>query len=78
MPPDVVLADSQASCDIELKEGTQSITIKIKAACKQGGVTEGLQAIVPMLSYKKQQLLETTKSSSPYNLGMCFLYILYY
>lgn len=50
-PPDVDLVDTKSSCEIELQEGTTSITVKIKAACKQGGVTEGLQAIIPELSH---------------------------
>ena len=50
-PPDVDLLDTKSSCQIELQEGTNSITVKIKAACKQGGVTQGLQAIIPEISY---------------------------
>ena len=50
-PPDVDLLDTKGSCHIELPEGTNSITVKIKAACKQGGVTQGLQTIVPVISY---------------------------
>lgn len=65
MPPDVVLADSQASCDIPLKEGTQSITVKIKAACKQGGVTEGLQPIIPVLSHKNSRFWHPGKVHLP-------------
>ena len=50
-PPDVDLLDTKTSCEIELPEGTNSITVKIKAACKQGGVTQGLQPIVPEISF---------------------------
>lgn len=47
MPPDVELVDSQSSCELTLKEGIQSLTVKVKAACKQGGVKGGYQAIIP-------------------------------
>lgn len=77
MPPDVVLADSQASCDIELKEGTQSVTIKIKAACKQGGVTEGLQPIVPVLSHKNSNFWHPRKVHLP-TIWVCFFYMYIY
>lgn len=50
-PPDVDLLDTKSSCEIELPEGTNSKTVKIKAACKQGGVTQGLQVIVPKISF---------------------------
>ena len=50
-PPDVDLVDTRSSCEMELQEGTKSITVKIKAPCKQGGVTTGLQAIIPELSH---------------------------
>lgn len=50
MPPDVELADNSKSCEIMLQEGTKSVTVKIKAACKQGGVKGGLQAIIPHIS----------------------------
>jgi len=65
LPPDVVLADSQASCDIPLKEGTQSIKVKIKAACKQGGVTEGLQPIIPELSFRNSRFWNPRKVHLP-------------
>ena len=65
MPPDVVLADSQASCNMKLKEGTQSITVKIKAVCKQGVVTEGLQPITPVLSYKNSNFWHPRKVHLP-------------
>ena len=65
MPPDVVLADSQKSCDMELKPGTQSVTVKIKAACKQGGVTEGLQPIIPVLSHKNSRFWNPSKVHLP-------------
>lgn len=51
MPPDVELVDTQSSCEIELPEGTKSITVKIKGACKQGAIKGGLQAIIPHISY---------------------------
>lgn len=76
MPPDVVLADSQASYDIELKEGTQSVTIKIKAACKQGGVTEGLQPIVPVLSHKNSNFWHPRKVHLP-TIWVCFFICIY-
>lgn len=76
MPPDVVLIDSQASCNIKLKEGTQSITIKIKAACKQGGVTEGLQAIVPKLSFKNSKFWKPRRVHLP-TIWVCVFCIYY-
>ena len=75
MPPDVVLADSQASCDMPLKEVTQSVTVKIKAACKQGGVTEGLQPIVPALSYKNSNFWHPRKVHLP-TIWVCALLLI--
>ena len=76
MPPDVVLADSQASCNMELKEETKSITVKIKDACKQGVVTEGLQPIVPELSYKNSEFWKPGKVHLP-TIWVCAFYIYY-
>ena len=77
MPPDVVLADSQESCNMPLKEGTQSITVKIKAACKQGVVTEGLQPIVPVLSYKNSNFWHPRKVHLS-TIWVCLFYIYTY
>ena len=71
MPPDVVLVDSQSSCNMPLKEGTQSITVKIKAACKQGGVTEGLQTIVPVLSHINSRFWRPRNAHLP-TIWVCF------
>ena len=65
LPPDVALADSDASCDMPLKEGTESVTVKIRSACKQGVVTEGLQPIVPVLSHKNSNFWHPRKVHLP-------------
>ena len=49
-PPEVDILDS--SCVVELKEGTKPVTVTIKAACKQSGVTEGLKPIVPSIYFQ--------------------------
>ena len=64
-PPDVDLLDTRGSCEIELPEGTNSITVKIKAACKQGGVTQGLQAIIPVISYGNHAFWHPRKVGLP-------------
>ena len=48
LPEEIQLVD-ETSCEIELKE-TSTITLKVKATCPDGGVTEGLKAIVPIIS----------------------------
>ncbi len=76
MPPDVELVDSQSSCGMELKKGTQSTTFKIKAACKQGGVTGGLQAIVPHISHPNSLFWHPTKVGLP-TIWVCIYVCMY-
>jgi len=64
-PPDVDLLDTKSSCEIELPEGMNSIKVKIKAACKQGGVTQGLQVIVPVISYANSRFWHPKKVGLP-------------
>lgn len=52
MPPDINLVDAKSSCKISLQEGMKSTEIRIKAACKTSGVTEGQQIIIPKLLTK--------------------------
>jgi len=61
MPPDINLVDANSSCEITLPEGLESKKIKIRAACKNGGVTEGQQMIIPRVFTK------TTKAWSHRN-----------
>lgn len=73
MPPDVDLLDTKSSCEIELQEGTKTLTVKIKAACKQGRVTEGLQAIIPELSYRNSRFWDPGNVSLP-TVWVCMSY----
>ena len=75
-PPDIDLLDSKSSCEIELPEGTNTITVKIKAACKQGGVTQGLQAIIPVISYANSRFWHPRKVHLP-TVWVRVLFIIY-
>lgn len=76
MPPDVELVDTKSSCEIKLQEGTNSITVKIKAACKQGGVTEGLQAVVPVISKRNSPFWDPRKVHLP-TIWVCVFFLFY-
>ena len=76
-PPDVDLVDTRSSCEIELQEGTKSITIKIKAACKQGRVTAGLQAIIPELSHRNSLFWDPRNVHLP-TIWVCMSYSMTY
>ena len=60
IPLGIDLMDSNSSCEIKLMEGTESITIKIKATCKYGGVEGGLMAIVPRIIHQNSKLWHHT------------------
>lgn len=47
LPIEIQLIDKR-QCEVQL-EGTKSVSIKIKATCPDGQVTEGLKAIVPQM-----------------------------
>jgi len=49
-PPEVDILDS--SCEVELKEGIKPVTVTIKAACKQTGVTKRLKPIIPSIFFQ--------------------------
>ena len=48
-PPGVDILDS--SCEVTLLEGITPVTVIVKAACNQDGVTEGLKPIIPRISH---------------------------
>jgi len=72
-PRDVDLVDTKSSCEIELQEGTNRTTVKIKAACKQGGVSEGLQVIIPELSYRNSLFWDRGNVDLP-KIWVCMFY----
>jgi len=48
-PLEVDILDS--FCEVTLLEGITPVTVTVKAACNQDGVTEGLKPIIPRISY---------------------------
>ena len=44
----------EGSCEVELQEGIQPVTITIKAAC-QSDVTKGLKPIIPYISWQNSR-----------------------
>jgi len=77
MPPDIDLLDSKSSCEIELQEGTKNITVKIKAACKRSSVTQGLQAIIPEISFRNNPFWSSENVILP-TIWVCMTYTMIY
>jgi len=73
MPPDIDLLDSKSSCVIELQQGMKNITVKIKAACKESPVTQGLQAIIPEISNKISRFWHPDNVTLP-TIWVCMFY----
>lgn len=43
-------------CEVRLQEGLTPVKITIKATCKVDGVTQGLKAIIPFISYSNSEM----------------------